>query len=184
MTAAANPSRSTVFCAVAVAATAGLLWGLPAEAGRVITASNSGGGPVTSAAQPRWFDCNKRNLGAPALDTGPFDCIGALGNRYNEAGNFGVIKGLVDGRIGAWTSSDESAHVSFTNTTLFFDTATQGDFVLVFSGAWLTNPDPLLPLNEQRTGWSSYYLLEDIEILGGVNNSLRYNFNWTEQNLL
>lgn len=181
MTAVTKHSWSAVLCAAA--ATSSLLWALPAEAGRVITASDSGGGPVTGA-DAGLFNCSKSNLFAQALDTGPFDCIGALAHRYNEASHFGVIEGLVNGRIPAWTSSNESGHVSFTNTTLFFDIAAQGDFVLVFSGDWLSNPGPLVPLNERRTGWSSYYLLEDIEITASPNNSLRYNFNWTDQNVL
>ena len=181
MTAVAKPSWSAVFCAAV--ATSTLLWALPAEAQRVITASDSGGGPVTGA-DAGLFNCSKSNFFAPALDTGPFDCIGALAHRYSEATHFGVIEGLVNGHFGAWTLSNESAHVSFTNAKLAFDTATQGDFVLVFSGDWLSNPGPLVPLNERRSGWSSYYLLEDIEIAASPNNSLRYNFNWTDQNVL
>ncbi|MBC7729774.1 MAG: PEP-CTERM sorting domain-containing protein [Microbacteriaceae bacterium] len=180
MTAAAKHSWRAIFCAAA--ATSGLLWALPAAA-RVITASDSGGGPVTGA-PVGLFSCNKSNLFAPALDNGPFDCIGAQPHRYSQAADFGVIEGLVNSRISAWTLSNESAHVSFTDAKLTFDTATQGDFVLVFSGTWLSNPDPLSPLNERRTGWSSYYLLEDIEILNSPLNSLRYNFNWTDNSVL
>lgn len=178
MTAALNRPWAAVFCVAA--ATAGLLSALPAGA-RVITASDSGGGPVTGAAAGL-FSCNKSNFFAPALDTGPFDCIGAQPHAYSQAANFGIIEGLVNSRIPAWTSSNESAHVSFTNAKLIFDTATQGDFVLVFSGTWLS--DPFALSNTGRTGWSSYYLFEDIEILGSPNNSLRYNFNWTDQGTL
>ena len=181
MTVAAKPSWSAVFCVVA--ATAGLLWGLPAEAGRVITASNSGGGPVTGE-DAGLFNCSKSNLFAPALDTGPFDCIGARPHAYRPAVDFGIIAGLVNSRIPAWTSSDESGRVTFDSTSLDFKAPTQGDFVLVFSGDWLSNPGPLVPLSERRSGWSSYYLLEDIEIAALPNNSLRYNFNWTDQNVL
>lgn len=180
MTAVAYPSWSAVFCVAA--ATAGLLSAMPAQAGRVITASDSGGGSVTGVAQGSLFSCGRSNLFAPALDTGPFDCVGALAHRYNAATDFGVIEGLVNSRIAAWTSSNESTHASFTNAKVIFDTATQGDFVLVFSGTWLSDPSALN--NSGRTGWSSYYLLEDIEILGAPNNSLRYNFNWTDQGTL
>ncbi len=179
MTAVANTSASAIFCAAA--AITSLLWALPAEAGRVITASNSGGGPVTGAAAGL-FSCSKTNLFAPALDSGPFDCIGARSHAYNPAADFGVIESLVNSRIPSWTSSNESAHVSFTNVVLTFDTATQGDFVLVFSGSWLSDPFSLS--NTGRTGWSSYYLLEDIEIAASPHNSLRYNFNWTDQGVL
>ena len=50
--------------------------------------------------------------------------------------------------------------------------------------------DPMAAINARmlnnsgRTGWSSYYLLEDIEILNSPFNSLRYNFNWTDQGTL
>ena len=178
MTVAAKPAWNAVFCVVA--ATAGLLSAMPAGA-RVITASNSGGGPVTGAAAGL-FSCNKSNFFAPALDTGPFDCIGAQPHQYSQAANFGIIEGLVNSRIPAWTSSNESAHVSFTNAKVTFNNATQGDFVLVFSGSWLS--DPFALNNSGRTGWSSYYLLEDIEILNSPFNSLRYNFNWTDQGTL
>ena len=176
MTAVANRPWGALFCAAA--ATAALLSALPAGA-RVITASDSGGGPVTGVAAGL-FSCNKSNFFAPTLDTGPFDCIGARSHAYSQAADFGIIEGLVNSRIPAWTSSNESAHVSFTNTKLTFDTATQGDFVLVFSGSWLSAPGS----NNPRTGWSSYYLLEDIEILNSPFNSLRYNFNWTDTSVL
>jgi hypothetical protein len=180
MTAAAKPAWNAVICAAAVAATGGLLSAMPAQAGRVITASDSGGGPVTGAAAGL-FSCNKSNFFTPAFDTGPFDCAGALGQRYSETPNYSIIESLVNSRIGAWTSSNESAHASFTNTTVTFDTATQGDFVLVFSGSWLSDLSALN--NAGRTGWSSYYLLEDIEILNSPLNSLRYNFNWTDNSV-
>ena len=180
MTAVAKPSWSAVFCAAV--ATSSLLWALPAGA-RVITASDSGGGPVTGVAAGL-FSCNKSNFFAPALDTGPFDCIGARAHAYSQAADFGIIAGLVNSRIPAWTSSDESSRVTFNSTSLVFNAPTQGDFVLVFSGDWLSNSDPLAPVDERRSGWSSYYLLEDIEIAASPFNSLRYNFNWTDQNVL
>jgi len=161
---------------------AGLGTTVSAQAGREITSSDSGGGPgILAPAQGRLYNCDRSNFETPALQTGPFDCVGALAHGYNEASHFNVIEQLVDGRISQWTSTNESANVSFTNTTLFFGAGLQGqsgDFVLVFSGTWLSNPFGLN--NAGRTGWSSYYLLEDVSIGLQPFHTLRYQFEGTD----
>ena len=172
MTAVAKPSWSAVCCAAVV--TSSLLWALPAEAGRVITASDSGGGPSSAPAQGQLYNCSRGNFGT-VLSTGPFDCIGALGHSYDEDRDRGIIDNLVNSRIDHSTLSSRSAP-EFNSTIVKFAAAVQGDFVLVFSGTWLSAPLS----NNPRSGWSSYYLLEDIEIAASPFNSLRYDFTGTD----
>ena len=154
----------------------------PAQAGRVITASDSGNGGGTGAAvQDRLFNCSYNNFGFASTD--PFSCVGALGYSYNPATNFGVVQGLVDSRWSNWTSTNQSAHVkaSFNGSKIFFDAAFAGDLVLVLPGVWADNPLS----NIQSGRWSAYYLLEDVEIKPQIDGfspteGLRYNLEGTD----
>jgi len=182
-----SQTLATSWRVVALSAVVGLggLAVAPAQAGRVITTSDSGGGPGISQPQDRLFNCARSNLPVAALQTGQFDCRGALGHSYTKATYFNVIEELVSGDFGAvgqWTSKDESSNVGFTNTILQFGAGLQGqsgDFVLVFSGTWLS--DPFALNNTGRSGWSSYYLLEDIGIDVGPFNILPYSLRGTDQ---
>ena len=154
-----SQTLATSWRVVALSAVVGLggLAVAPAQAGRVITASDSGnGGGTAAAAQDRLFNCSYNNFGFASTD--PFSCVGALGHSYTPAANFGVVEGLVNGR----SSTDESAHVkpSFTTSKIFFNAELAGDLVLVLSGVWADNPLS----NVQSGHWSAYYLFEDVVI--------------------
>jgi len=173
MTAAANPSWSAVFCAVA--ATAGLMSAMPAEAGRVITSSDSGdGGGLGQAGVNRLFNCTRNNI--PTNPDVPFSCLGAQTGAYDAGTDFGIVDGLVDGRFASWTSVDRSASVaSINNGKIFFNTELNGNFAFVLSGTWVDNSTLT---NLVLRDWSAYYLLEDVTILSNtVNpfNAIRLN---------
>ena len=176
-----SKSLATSWRGLALSAVVGLggLAVVPAQAERAITTSDSGGGPTTTLPVPSLFNCARYNLVATALQKGQFDCRGALGHSYDPAANFNVIEELVSGdfgSVGQWTSTDESLKVEVNSTIVKFLPGLQsqsGDFVLVFSGTWLSNPSGLSSATS-RTGWSSYYLLEGIGIDNQPFNVLPY----------
>ena len=176
-----SQTLATSWRVVALSAVVGLggLAVAPAQAGRLITASDSGnGGGTAAAAQSRLFNCSYNNFGFAATDTF-FSCAGALGHSYNPGADFSVVQSLVNGRWSNWTSTDESVHVSnFTQSKVFFDVGLVGDLVLVLSGTWAN------PLSNGPTGWSAYYLFEDVEIkpktLSSPAEGLRYNLEGTD----
>ena len=159
-----SQSLATSWRVVALSAVVGL-GGLaavaPAQAGRVITASDSGnGGGTGAAAIGRLFNCSYNNFGFLSADG--FSCAGAKPYSYDplSSADFGVVKDLVNGRWSNWTSTDKSASVktSFTPERIFFNEALAGDLALVLSGTWAN------PVTNGPTGWSAYYLFEDVEI--------------------
>jgi len=177
---------STSWRVLALSAVVGLggLAVSPAEAGRVITSSDSGGGGGTgAAAQARLFNCSYNNFGFASTD--PFSCLGAQGFGYNAATNFDVVEGLVNSRWSNWTSTDKSASVrGFSGERIFFDSALAGDFAMVLSGTWAD------PLSNGSSAWSAYYLLVDVEIKPQIvctsgppcspAEALRYNLEGTD----
>lgn len=177
-----SQSLATSWRVVALSAVVGLsgLAVAPAQAGRVITASDSGNGGDTGAtAQGRLFNCSVNNFLYVLQDD--FSCVGAQPYSYNPANDFGVVQSLVNGRWSNWTSTDESAHVSnFTygppSSKVFFDVRLEGDLVLVLSGTWDNTNGP--------TGWSAYYLFEDVVIEPFVDQvslkALSYNLEGTD----
>ena len=176
-----SQSLATSWRVVALSAVVGL-GGLaavaPAQAGRVITASDSGNDGTPPAARDRLFNCSYNNFGFASTDTF-FSCTGAEAFSYNPGSNFGVVKDLIDGRWSNWTSTDESAHaINFTQSKVFFDVGLVGDLALVLSGTWAN------PVANGPTGWSAYYLFEDVEIKPFDPTvsfeALRYNLEGTD----
>ena len=165
MTAVANTSWSAIFCAAA--ATTSLFWALPAEAGRVITSSDSGdGGGLGQAGVNRLFNCSRNNI--PTNPDVPFTCLGAQDGAYDAGTDFDNVDGLVDGRFASWTSIDRSASVaSINNGKIFFNTELNGNFAFVLSGTWVDNSTLS---NLVLRDWSAYYLLEDVSILPNTVN--------------
>lgn len=165
MTAVAKQSWSLAFCVAA--ATSGLMWALPAEAGRVITSSDSGdGGGLGQDGVNRLFNCTRNNF--PTNPDVPFSCRGAQEGSYNAGTDFGIVEGLVTGRFSSWTSADRSASVaSINNGKIFFNTELNGNFAFVLSGTWVDNS---ILTNLVLRDWSAYYLLEDVSILPNTVN--------------
>lgn len=142
----------------------GLATAVSAHAGREITSSDSGnGGGLSSPGVNRLFNCTDRNI--PSNPDVPFNCIGALSHSYNANADFGTVEGLVNGRFSNWTFTDQSSAVDFISSAgkIFFSDDLHGNFAIVLSGTWLNTAQ--LTNQPQRTGWSSYYLLEDVDIL-------------------
>jgi hypothetical protein len=160
MTAVAKHSWNLAFCVAA--ATSGLMWALPAEAGRVITSSDSGdGGGLGQTGANRLFNCTRNNI--PTNPDVPFSCLGAQAGAYDAGTDFGIVDGLVDGRFASWTSADRSASVAaINNGKIFFNTELNGNFAFVLSGTWVDNSTQA---NGVLRDWSAYYLLEDVSIL-------------------
>jgi len=161
---------------------AGLGAAVSAHASRELTSSDSGGGPrLPYDSQDRLFNCSRKNLGWTGI-TGQFACAGGLGQAFDPNTDLGVLESLVNNnRTGAWSAVDESFRISrFTDEFVKIGTAGAGDFVIVFSGSWLSNPTG--PLNQQRSGWSSLYYLEDIS-LGDtpLHDAIRYQMVGTDQ---
>lgn len=153
-----------------------------AHASRELTSSDSGGGPrLPYDAQDRLFNCNRNNLGWLGI-TGQFACAGGTNQAFDPNTGLGVIDGLVsNNRTGTWSAVDESFRIrSFSNEFVKIGTGGSGDFVVVFSGSWLSNPTG--PVDQQRSGWSSLYYLEDIS-LGDTpfHDAIRYRMIGTDQ---
>lgn len=175
MTVVTKHAWNIAFCVAA--ATSGVMWALPAEAGRVITSSDSGNGDgLAAAGVNRLFNCTRNNF--PTNPDVPFSCLGAQAGAYSAGTDFGIIEGLVDGRFANWTSIDRSASVaSINNGKIYFNTELNGNFAFVLSGTWV---DTSTLTNSPLSDWSAYYLLEDVSILPNtVNpfNAIRLNLN-------
>lgn len=142
----------------------GMATAFSAHATREITSSDSGnGGGLGTAGVNRLFNCTDRNI--PSNPDVPFSCVGALSHSYNANTNFGTVEGLVNGRFNNWTYTDQSSVVDFISPVgkIFFSNELHGNFAIVLSGTWLNTAQ--ITNAPQRSGWSSYYLLEDVDIL-------------------
>jgi len=165
--------------ALSAAVGLGALAVAPAEAGRVITSSDSGGLPgIPATAKPTLTNCSDNRFGRPSFRAE--SCLGTNNYSFDPLAGLGSVANLVNSRWSDWTSVDRSANVksNFTVDKIFFNAALAGDLVLVLSGTWAN------PIANGSVGWSSYFLFEDVEIspqIGDVGfTGLRYDVEGTD----